>query len=140
MMRHVIFVVLVFQRNVFFKDICDIQLELRQWKTNENEILHLMVGPMTEKFEKYWENYNLVLAIGVVLDPRFKMDLVKFYYEQLYDNEASVYVQRIQNAVVDLFNEYGGNSLNSSKFYNNVVVTPQKATRIGENKFPFLGS
>ncbi|KAA8528594.1 hypothetical protein F0562_035949 [Nyssa sinensis] len=53
---------------------------------------------------------NLVLAIAVVLDPRFKMDLVKFYYNKIYESDANKYVQRVRSAFVDLYNEYGGSS------------------------------
>ncbi|KAA8538115.1 hypothetical protein F0562_027723 [Nyssa sinensis] len=70
----------------------------------------LMAGPMKEKNEKYWDECSLVLAIVVVLDPRFKMDLVEFYYNKIYESDTGKYVQRVRSAFVDLYNEYGGSS------------------------------
>ncbi|KAA8525689.1 hypothetical protein F0562_007544 [Nyssa sinensis] len=96
------------------KDICKIQLHLRKWETSEHDCLHLMAGPMKEKYEKYWDKYSLVLAIAVVLDLRFKMDMVQFYYNKIYESDAGKYVQRVRSAFVDLYNEYGGSSSNTS--------------------------
>uniref|UniRef100_A0A5B6ZS64 Putative zinc finger BED domain-containing protein RICESLEEPER 2-like isoform X2 n=1 Tax=Davidia involucrata TaxID=16924 RepID=A0A5B6ZS64_DAVIN len=107
--------------NVFFFDICDIQVQLREWEISEHECLRLMAGPMKEKFEKYWEGCGLVLAIAVVLDPRFKMDLVEYYYVKIYGSDAGRYVQRVRNAFFDLYNEYRGD-LSISKNSNDGVV------------------
>ena len=67
-----------------------------------------MVSPMEEKILKYWKKCSLVLAIVVVLDPRFKMNLVNYYYEQIYGSETGHYIERIHNAFVDMYLEYGG--------------------------------
>ena len=67
-----------------------------------------MIGPMEEKFVKYWKECSLVLAIVVVLDPRFKIDLVNYYYEQIYGLEAGHYIERIRNAFADMYLEYRG--------------------------------
>ena len=74
-----------------------------------------MVGPMKENFEKYWEDCCLVLGIAVVLDPRFKMDLVEFYYSEIYGNDAFRHVERIRSAFFNLYVEYGG-ELSSGDF------------------------
>ena len=97
--------------NVFFPDICEIRLELRKWETSEHECLRTMAILMLVKFEKYWDECSLVLAIALVLDPRFKMDLVQYYYDRIYGDNSDRYVQRVRNAFVDLFNEYGGDFL-----------------------------
>ena len=67
-----------------------------------------MAGPMKEKFEKYWDQCCLVLDIVVAFDPRFKLDLVEFYYYKIYGHDSTKYVDRVRNAVSDLFVEYGG--------------------------------
>ncbi|KAI5641681.1 hypothetical protein M9H77_00541 [Catharanthus roseus] len=41
--------------NVFFPDVCKIQLKLREWENSQHVFLKVMVGPMKQKFEKYWE-------------------------------------------------------------------------------------
>ncbi|KAI5648636.1 hypothetical protein M9H77_34641 [Catharanthus roseus] len=94
--------------NVFFPDVCKIQLKLREWENSQHDFLKVMVGPMKQKFEKYWEESCLVLGIAVVLDPRFKMNLVEFYYDAIYGSDAYRYVERVKNVFQDLYIEYGG--------------------------------
>ncbi|KAL3529308.1 hypothetical protein ACH5RR_008630, partial [Cinchona calisaya] len=75
-----------------------------------------MAGPMKEKFEKYWDECCLVLAIAVVFDPRFKWALVEYNYNAIYGENAKKYVDGVRSAIVDLFVEYGG-ELNPSFGY-----------------------
>ncbi|CAL5407309.1 unnamed protein product [Camellia sinensis] len=72
-----------------------------------------MAGPMRVKFQKYWEECSLVLAIAVVLDPRFKMDLVEYYFGLIYGADANKHIQRVRNGFVDLFYEYRSDSSDS---------------------------
>ncbi|XP_028116569.1 zinc finger BED domain-containing protein RICESLEEPER 2-like [Camellia sinensis] len=99
--------------NVFFPDICHIQLEMKKWEQSEYDCIQLMAGPMRVKFQKYWEECYLVLAIAVVLDPRFKMDLVEYYFGLIYGADANKHIQRVRNGFVDLFYEYRSDSSDS---------------------------
>ncbi|KAL3500617.1 hypothetical protein ACH5RR_039710 [Cinchona calisaya] len=102
--------------NVFFPDICKLQLKLKEWENSDHDFIRNMVGPMKEKFEKHWDECCLVLAIAVVFDPRFKLALVKYNYNTIYGENAKKYVDRVRSAIVDLFVEYGG-ELNPSFGY-----------------------
>ena len=42
--------------NVFFPDICEIQLELRRWESSEHECLHRMSVPMIVKLKSIGKN------------------------------------------------------------------------------------
>ncbi|CAL5353396.1 unnamed protein product [Camellia sinensis] len=99
--------------NVFFPDICLIQLEMKKWEQSEYDCIQLMAGPMRVKFQKYWEECSLVLAIAAVLDPRFKMDLVEYYFGLIYGADANKHIQRARNGFVDLFYEYRSDSSDS---------------------------
>ncbi|KAK1257912.1 hypothetical protein QJS04_geneDACA017749 [Acorus gramineus] len=61
---------------------------------------------MKQKFNKYWEDCSLILAIAVVLDPRFKFGLVEYWYVKFYGDEASRYIMRARSSLVDLYTEY----------------------------------
>lgn len=39
-----------------------------------DEIIKKMSESMILKFGKYWDEYSVVLAFGIVLDPRMKLD------------------------------------------------------------------
>jgi hypothetical protein len=41
---------------------------------------------MLDKFDKYWKVKNNVMVIVTILDPRFKMGYIQFYFSQLYDS------------------------------------------------------
>ncbi|KAL3504032.1 hypothetical protein ACH5RR_033873 [Cinchona calisaya] len=93
---------------VFFPDICKLQLKLKEWENSDHDFIRNMAGPMKDKFEKYWDECCLVLAIAVVFDPRFKLALVEYNYNAIYDENAKKYMDRVCSAIVDLFVEYGG--------------------------------
>ncbi|KAL6142841.1 hypothetical protein ACLB2K_061117 [Fragaria x ananassa] len=99
--------------NVFFPDICKIKMHLSKWEKSEHEFLRLMAVPMKEKFDKYWDECSLVLAVGVVFDPRFKMQLIEYYFEKLHGSEAYEYIERVRTAMFDLFTEYEDDSSQS---------------------------
>jgi len=43
-----------------------------------------MVMRMQMKFDSYWQECNLIVAVAVVLDPRYKLKLVEFAYDKIY--------------------------------------------------------
>ena len=52
-------------------------------KSNEDVVIQTIISNMREKFDKYWEEYSVVLAMGAVLDPRMKLKLLKRFYGEL---------------------------------------------------------
>ncbi|XP_019195806.1 PREDICTED: zinc finger BED domain-containing protein RICESLEEPER 2-like [Ipomoea nil] len=74
------------------------------------EATHLirnMIEKMKTKFDKYWGDCNLLMAIGAILDPRYKMRLVNFAFNQIYNaNDARINVTKVKDALYDLFYEY----------------------------------
>lgn len=49
------------------------------FKKIPTDFIHLMASPMYENFNKYWENYSLILQLLSMLDPRYKKK--NFVYE-----------------------------------------------------------
>ena len=39
---------------------------------------------MLAKFNSYWANVSVVIAVAAILDPRYKMKLLEFYYPNIY--------------------------------------------------------
>jgi len=59
---------------------------------------------MLDKFDKYWEEKNNVMVIATVLDPRFKMRYIQFYFNGLYgssrcEQEVADIKKRVRRAV-----------------------------------------
>ena len=77
----------------------------------ESDDFHVksMAIEMIKKFEKYWREYNLLLAIAYVLDPRYKIQFVKFCYDRLYGNDSREF-EKVRSKLFSLFNEYASKS------------------------------
>lgn len=46
------------------------------------------------------------MGVAIVLDPRYKMKLIRFYFPKLYGNESSTEVEKIHQLCYDLVEEY----------------------------------
>ena len=50
-----------------------------------------MASQMWEKFQKYWSEFNVTLAIACVLDPRYKLEFIDYSYKKLYGDLSLEY-------------------------------------------------
>ena len=73
---------------------------------SEYEYLKRMATQMFAKFQKYWANFSRILAITVILDPRYKIQFVDFYYKKLYGINGSLEFTIVRDKLFSLFNEY----------------------------------
>jgi hypothetical protein len=118
--------------NLYFPVIFDIYVTLKEEVESEDEYKRLMATQMLSKFEKYWLEFSVVLALAVVLDPRYKLELVNFCYSRLYGVNNSREYCHVCDKLVYLFMEYGGFSSTSSsaisldtRHVNSQVPQPQ---------------
>jgi len=51
--------------------------------SDENELIRTMTIDMKKKFDKYWSDYRNVLSFGCILDPCFKVKLLKYSIQNL---------------------------------------------------------
>ena len=78
--------------NLFFKEICIVQGNLKELGKDPSTLLGAMAVSMQQKFDKYWgnlEKMNVLLYIATILDPRCKMEAIKHGFGFLYDDETS---------------------------------------------------
>ncbi|KAK8497807.1 hypothetical protein V6N12_065901 [Hibiscus sabdariffa] len=92
--------------NTFFPEICDIHLQVIEWCKNPDECISSLALKMKKKFEEYWDKCNVGLAVAAMLDPRFKMKLLEYYYPQLYGDSASVFIYEVLECIKTLYNEH----------------------------------
>ena len=90
----------------FFHEVWKLQLDLSRAVVNEDPFISNLTKPMQHKIDKYWKDCSLVLAIAVVMDPRFKMKLVEFSFTKIYGEDAHVYVKIVDDGIHELFHEY----------------------------------
>ncbi|KAL8046698.1 hypothetical protein ABFX02_08G192756 [Erythranthe guttata] len=99
--------------NIFFPEICDLHIQLNEWCKTPDDFLSSVALKMKLKFDTYWSKCSLVLAIATILDPRFKMKLVEYYFKQIYGSAASDQIKEVSAGLRELFNEY---SMSPSSF------------------------
>ncbi|GJS13222.1 zinc finger BED domain-containing protein DAYSLEEPER-like protein [Tanacetum coccineum] len=92
--------------NNFFHEAWKLQLELTRASTSEDKIVTTITKPMIAGFDKYWKSSCLVLAIAVVMDPRFKMKLVEFSFAKIFGDEAASYINIVDEGIHQLFLDY----------------------------------
>ncbi|XP_026440579.1 zinc finger BED domain-containing protein RICESLEEPER 2-like [Papaver somniferum] len=93
--------------NLFFPSFFDIRLSLNEWKKSKVGVIKEMAYEMIENFEEYWFVINGVMAVAIMLDPRFKMKLIEFYFPQIYGQAFSkIEIDRVRDLCVDLATEY----------------------------------
>ncbi|TXG67572.1 hypothetical protein EZV62_008847 [Acer yangbiense] len=106
--------------NMYFPMLCRMYKKSLVWVT-----LHAFIsGERYLRFvrdaEKCWEQSNLILAVAAVLDPRFKMDIVKHWYKKIYGDECETQLATFMNYLISVHNEYamGTNNFRSSILYD----------------------
>ncbi|KAK9757678.1 hypothetical protein RND81_01G178700 [Saponaria officinalis] len=106
--------------NLYFEGVWRIHRKLIEVLKGPLNSLSKMASDMEKKFEKYWSYYSLLLSCAAVLDPRFKLDKVEYYYELLFgETYAKVVANNIRNTLIDLFDDYAAVSCPSSSTFSN---------------------
>jgi hypothetical protein len=100
--------------NMYFPEVCDIHLRLIEWSKNPDDFISSLVVNMRKKFDDFWDKNYLVLAIATILDPRFKMKLVEYYYPLFYGTSASELIEDISECIKLLYDEHSVGSLLAS--------------------------
>ncbi|KAK3230682.1 hypothetical protein Dsin_002563 [Dipteronia sinensis] len=79
---------------------------------SQDYLLSGMTDAMKSKFDKYWgkiEDVMTLLIIALVLDPRYKLDSVKFCFGDLLDdNEVKKITCDIKEILIQLYDCYKG--------------------------------
>lgn len=92
--------------NAFFHEAWKIQLELARDASNEDPFVSTLTKSIKENFDRYWKSSCFILAIAVVMDPRFKLKLVEFSFSKIYGDDAPSYVKIVDDGIHELFMEY----------------------------------
>ncbi|XP_042962435.1 zinc finger BED domain-containing protein RICESLEEPER 1-like [Carya illinoinensis] len=93
--------------NLFLPEVWRIKEVLNKKSLDQNDCIQAMVVKMNTKFDKYWEECNLLMAVATVLDPRFKMMLVQLCFLVIYSEpEATRNIDTILRILYELYDEY----------------------------------
>ena len=93
--------------SMYFTLVCELKIAINEWSLSSNEMISTMAESMLAKFISYWANVNVVMAVVAILDLRYKMKLLEFYYPNIYGDNYDLEIEKIMNFCYDLLNEYG---------------------------------
>ena len=102
--------------NIYFLQVWKIQCVLRDYADCGDDGVEYMVKRMQSKFDKYWDEYSIILAMGAVLDPRIKTQILRSAYQKVNPSSAEEKVELIKKNLSDLYEEYRIKTWASSKF------------------------
>ena len=91
--------------NLYFPSVFWACLTLDEHMKGHDVQFKNMAKLMFAKFEKYWSEFSLILAIAVILDPRYKLQFVDWSYKKLYGNDSYEF-QRVKDTLFSLYDEY----------------------------------
>ncbi|XP_073298541.1 zinc finger BED domain-containing protein DAYSLEEPER-like [Primulina huaijiensis] len=91
---------------------------------------------MKEKFDKYWNQYSVVLAFGVIFDPRIKFSMLEFFYSKLDDDPIKCQEKMliVKTKLYKLFEQYSNVNQTSSSQPRSSSVTISHTQSGGEIK------
>ena len=90
----------------FFPMICRIKMTLNEWLMSSNVVISTMTKSMVAKFDAYWNVIHKLMGVVAVLDPRYKMTLLHFYFPLVYPNDFSEQISNIKRLCYELVEEY----------------------------------
>ncbi|XP_019189244.1 PREDICTED: zinc finger BED domain-containing protein RICESLEEPER 2-like [Ipomoea nil] len=91
--------------NLYFPAIFKARLTLEEQKNGDDLGMRNMAIQMFAKFEKYWSAFSLILAIAVILDPRYKIHFVDWSYKKLYGHDSMEF-KKVKESLFSLYREY----------------------------------
>lgn len=111
--------------NVYLQELVTVDKMIKRKCESSDLGERLMANGMKRKHDKYWENVdniNLMLYIAVVLDPRRKMQYVKWAVDDQYDFEkSSELLNKITTTLTSLYEYYASQQTQSVSSPSNVV-------------------
>ncbi|CAL8176331.1 unnamed protein product [Prunus armeniaca] len=91
--------------NLFFPKIFIIQHQIKAAIEDDDIFMNKIGTNMSMKFEKYWSEYSLILAIAIILDPRYKLHFVEWAYTKLHGKDSREF-KGVTDTLTSLFHVY----------------------------------
>ncbi|KAK9986183.1 hypothetical protein SO802_031134 [Lithocarpus litseifolius] len=92
--------------NLFFPKVCEIKIALNSWFTSANDIIRSTAFKMLEKFDCYWNVIHGVMAVATILDLRYNIELLEYYFLIIYGDVADNEIQRVRDICYEMIRDY----------------------------------
>lgn len=119
--------------NVYFPKVCEMKLALTGWSdSSDSHLIKKMATSMLSKFNKYWNVVNGVMAVGIVLDPRYKIELMDYFYPQIYGDGSNSEIEKIKSFFRDMVTEYDSKMKEKQKEKENASSSSSQNQNLSE--------
>ncbi|KAB1220465.1 putative AC transposase [Morella rubra] len=96
--------------NLHFQEVSYIHTHLMAYCDSHDDLLSAMAFRMKLKYEKYWgdvEKINRLLFVAVILDPRYKIITLEFWFEKVMGvEEGEKFIEMLKVDVERLYRHY----------------------------------
>ena len=92
--------------NKYFSQIAKIEMLLKKNLIHNDVMIQDMALRMLSKFDKYWSDYSDILSLAIVLDPRVKLEAIKFTFSMIDPLTSEEKFDDIKRKLYDVFDEY----------------------------------
>ncbi|GAU43532.1 hypothetical protein TSUD_98520 [Trifolium subterraneum] len=99
--------------NLYLAEVWKVKEILDKADEDEDLFMREMASPMKIKFDKYWGECNMLMAIASVSDPRCKFHMVRICFPKIYKSQevADENIKKVRSSLDDLYDEYVALSL-----------------------------
>ncbi|CAA7062153.1 unnamed protein product [Microthlaspi erraticum] len=123
--------------NVYMKEIFGLSLLIMKMGMDESRSIREMSVRMREKYDKYWGNFdnmNMLIFVATVLDPRYKMQWVKWLIDEIYSaQDASDLLSKVRAALDKMFDYY------KTMVPESTVSSSERNDNVGEDDVQKIG-
>lgn len=123
--------------NLYFMQVWKIQCVLVDSLRDGDEVVRKMGERMILKFQKYWEEYSVVLAMGAILDPRMKLETLSYCYAKVDPSTSDSKLQLVKSKLYMLFDKYCSNEASTQA---ETPTTTPTSSRVTKGKEPMSSS
>ncbi|KAH7672190.1 Tam3-transposase (Ac family) protein [Dioscorea alata] len=93
--------------NLFLPEIWKVKEVLDIHAESSDYFMQRMALLMRGKFDKYWGDCNMLMAVSAVLDPRYKMVLINFCFHRIYSNsESERNILKVKQTLWEIYEMY----------------------------------
>lgn len=88
-----------------------------------------MASSMVTKFDKYWEESYGVMSMATVLDPRFKMKILEYFFPLIYgDDKAKFHLLNVKAICEGIYQKYDSRCVSPTSNDDSVPTSTTNAT------------
>lgn len=93
--------------NMYLGEVQRIKCLLDKHSESNDDFVRSMVLSMKERFDKYWGECNMLMAIATILDPRMKMRALEIAFSRVFPSHLlQENVAKVKEVIYQLFAEY----------------------------------